>query len=200
MRKTRIGAFVASTALASATILGGAGIASAQDGDSDTIQAGAAKVTATANENCEITFEFGGDASADELKKWNWVADYRVGDEAASIPAEAETDELTEALSVFNPVVASNQDAADALTNHDDYDYDVGFFSNTVNLNDVVEANENGEHTVSFKFYRGAKPEGGWDADVNQGEVVVTGCDDSTGSLGGALGSLDVFGSLGSMS
>src|SRR5699024_1129957 len=148
MRKTRFASLAASAALASATILGGAGIASAAE--TDTVVGNDAKVTATATDNCEVTFEFVGDTSIDRLNSVNWVVDYRVDGGDPTIENE------DPALSVYNPVVASNQKSVDALNNHEDYDYDVGLLKKTVNLNDVVDANEDGEHAVSFKFYRGS--------------------------------------------
>lgn len=200
MRKSRIGAFAAASALASATVLGGAGVAQAQE--SDSITGAEAEVTATANDNCEVTFAFADGVSEERLESVNWVVDYRIGDEAPTIANytdEAE-EELDERLSVFRPVVASNQDTVDALNNNDDYDYDVALMSNTVNLNDLVEANESGEHTLSFKFYRGSAD---WNSEENFGEVTVTGCDtvdEEDGFIGSVIDTIDVFGSLEDMS
>lgn len=198
MRNNRISALLATTALASATLLGGAGIASAA-GASDTITGSDAKVTATANENCEITFGFVGDTTVDRLKELNWVVDYRVDGEEPDIVTKNDDGEVDEQLSVYRPVVASNQATVDALV--EKYDYNVKLLDNTVNLNDVVGANDSGEHTVTFKFYRGSAD---WQAVDNKGEVTVTGCEkteeNNGGLLGSVVGSLDVFGSLEGMS
>lgn len=211
MRKTRFGALAASAALASTMILGGAGVAGASlgagslspetspvAGDTDSITGGGAEVEATPYDNCEVTFEFvaplgdDGELNDSELNLVNWVADYRVDGEEATISNEDEH------LSVFNPVVASNQESVDGLNSHEKFDFDVGLLSKTVNLNDVVEANEDGEHTVTFKFYRGSAD---WDSDENKGEIIVTGCDTTDeGLLGSVVGSVDVFGSLEGMS
>lgn len=200
MRNSRIGTLAAAGALASATILGGAGIAQAQE--SASITGGGAEVTATATDSCEVTFAFDeGSVTEERLESVNWVVDYRIGDEAPTIEAFNEDDELDEQLSVFRPVVASNQDTVDALNNHDEYDFDVGLLDHTVNLNDVAEPNDTGEHTVSFKFYRGSAD---WHSDENRAEVTVTGCetvgDDDPGLIGSVIHTIDVFGSLEGMS
>lgn len=201
MRNTRIGALLASTALASATILGGAGIASAEESGTDAITGGAATVTATANDNCEVTFAFADDIDDDLLDSTNWVVDYRVDGEEPTIPnyTDESEEDLDEQLSVFRPVVASNQGSVDALNDHEQYDYDVDLLDKTVNLNDVIEPNDSGEHTVTFKFYRGTAD---WHSEENQGEVTVTGCDTAGGEglIGSIVGSVDVFGSLEGMS
>lgn len=214
MRKTRFASLAASAALASATILGGAGIANASldagslssdpapvAGETDSVTGGGAEVVATSYNNCEVSFEFTAPEDPAE-NKWNWVVDYRVDQEEPSIPKyendNADDGELIDHLSVFRPVVASKQGVVDSLNKHEN-GYDVDLLKNTVNLNDVVEPNEDGEHTVTFKFYRGSAD---WDnTETNLGEVTVTGCDtledeDDGGLLGSVVGSVDVFGSL----
>lgn len=265
MRKSRIGALVASTALASATLLAGAGVANASvedligsvdvfgslqseqdDGDTDepagpavvdsaeivATSAGIVKdgeeaegaprytLSATAYDNCTVVFtledqweEYGG-PDHDGLPGWR--ADYRVGEEAAVMPAGSSRGTPT-----YRPVVVGNDTIANAIKGRDN-PYDIAANEATVDLTvdrvipdaedvdqtvtrDGVEPNDDGEHVVTFGMYQGpnSAASGQYSFDT---DVTVTGCptteddevDDGDEAGKSPLGSLDVFGSLSS--
>ncbi len=153
-------------------------------------------VTATADD-AECTVDFVMDAIDSENA--NWVADYRVDDEEPNIPNPDD-----EFFHVYNPVVTNQQHVADALN---DAGYIVGLDNSTVDLSGYGP----GEHTVTFKLYRGPSA-GNWTEDEKKTGTVVIDCPgdegpgeeepgDDTGSLGslgelGDPGSLDLLGSL----
>ena len=184
MRNTRIGALLASSALASATILGGAGIASAQGSSSepeapnvvDTASIvmkaqnseeedadGRYTMTATAYDNCTVAFELVNDWP--EGYTPNWRADYRVDQEDPVMPGSSRGDKT------FRPVLGSNQKIEDAINDRaNEYDFATGEV--TVDLTEPrtvpqyddpsqvkelpgVEANEDGKHEITFGVYQG---------------------------------------------
>ncbi|GAA4820656.1 hypothetical protein GCM10023353_30800 [Tomitella cavernea] len=149
-------------------------------------------VAATGYDNCTIDFTLGA-KNSDAI---NWVADFRVDGEDAKIDGGE-----GEFFDVYRPVVTNQADAAQALNDKysDKYGWNVAVDENTVNLDDLgIAPTEDGTHTVTFKMYRGS-PAGGWAAAEEKGwagPVTVTGCETTAGT---ALGSLDLFGSLGSL-
>lgn len=184
MRNTRIGALLASTALASATILGGAGIASAQSSSSepegpaevdtasivmkaqnseDEDAAGRYTLTATAYDNCTVAFELVNDWP--EGYTPNWRADYRVDEEDPVMTGSSRGGDT------YRPVLGSNQKIEDAIQNRaNPYDFATGTV--TVDLTEArtvpqyddpsqvkelpgVEANEDGKHEITFGVFQG---------------------------------------------
>ncbi len=151
-------------------------------------------VTATGYDNCTVDFTL----DAKNSDAINWVADFRVDDEDAKIDGGE-----GEFFDVYRPVVTNQADAAQALNDKygDKYGWDVAVDENTVNLDDLgIAPTEDGTHTVTFKMYRGS-PAGGWAAAEEKGwagPVTVTGCT-TTGGDDAGLGSLGLFGSLGSL-
>jgi len=147
------------------------------------------KVTATAYDNCTVEFNM----EATDSDNVNWVVDYRIDGEEATIDAEGKG----EFFDVYYPVVTNQEDVAASLNAGYDGKYDVGVGEKTVDLSQLerIAPTADGSHTVEFKLYRGS-PVGGWDADSARqtGEITVTGC--PTESPLGSLGSLDVFGSI----
>ena len=187
MRKIRFGAVAASAALASVTVLG-AGTAMAQEGDGDPNRASITSgdnytMTATQTGQCEVTFTL--DSLRDE-DYGNWRADYRVGEE------DPITSQGGSRGDVYRPVVGSNDGIARAIEGRDDpYDFDAN--SAIVNLTEErrvpyadgdpsksyslpgVEANETGEHVITFGVYQGPPA---YDAEIYNldGKLTVTGC------------------------
>lgn len=143
------------------------------------------------------------DASADTVdfamevtdsENANWVAAHRVDDEEPKI--EHDTDPF---FHVYNPVVTNRQHVADSLN---EAGHMVGVDSAAADLSGYGP----GEHTVTFKLYRGPSA-GNWTEEQKQTGTVVIDCPgdegpgDGTGSLGslgdlGDPGSLDLLGSL----
>lgn len=207
MRKMRIGALAASAALASVTIVGGAGTAMAQE-ETDTVTVnseGNYTMTATALGDCQVEFTL---ESEREDNYGNWRGDFRVNNEDP-ITAPGSDSSVGNRGETFRPVVGSNQGIEDAIENDLNYDFETGevivdlsedrtvpdFEGGTTNLSGV-EPNESGEHTVTFGVYQGPV---GYTEDVynTDGEITVYGCE-TEGGLG--LGSLDVFGSIENLS
>ena len=222
MRTNRIGSLLASSALASATILGGAGIASAQsssseaepnvvdtaeivmtaNGNDDENTDGRYTLSATAYDNCTVAFELTDDWPGDYQP--NWRADYRVGDEPAVMPGSSRGGET------YRPVLGSHQGIEDAIDGRYDFDTNTATIDltepRTVPLYDDpseetelagVKPNEDGKHEVTFGVYQGPNTakSGEYSFDTS---VTVEGCPmiEDEGFLGSVVGSLDVFGSL----
>lgn len=180
---------VALLAGAGATALAGGviapGIAGAADASTDTISPDD-RVSVTANAtDADCTVDFLMDADADDDA--NWVADYRVDDEEPTIPNAGD-----EFFHVYNPVVTNQQHVADSLNSMEGQDYKVGVGDSTVDLSGYGP----GEHTVTFKLYRGPSA-GSWTEDQKETGSVVIDCPGEEGS--GSLGSLDELGDLGSL-
>lgn len=226
MRNTRIGAIIASSALASATILGGAGIASAQSAslapgapaevdtasivmkaqNSDDVNAdGRYTMTATAYDNCTVSFELVDDWPDDYTS--NWRADYRVNQEDPVMQGSSRGDET------YRPVLGSNQTIEDAI-NGRTLPYDFATSEVTVDLTESrtvpdyedpskvvalpgVEPNEDGTHKITFGVYQGPSTADSGEYSFNT-SVTVEGCPtaEDDGLIGSVVGSLDVFGSL----
>lgn len=205
MRKMRIGALAASAALASVTIVGGAGTAMAQEDEhTDTVVSeGNYTMTATALGDCQVEFTL---ESEREDNYGNWRGDFRVNSEDPITDGGGSRDE------VFRPVIGSNQGIEDAIEDREE-PYDFGTGEVIVDLAEErtvpdfedgayslpgVEPNESGEHTVNFGVYQGPA---GYTEEGNvyntDGEITVYGCE-TEGGLG--LGSLDVFGSIENLS
>ncbi len=151
-------------------------------------------VTATGYDNCTVDFTL----EAENSDAINWVADFRVDGEDATLPSDE-----GEFFGVYRPVVTNQEDAATALNEKygEKYGWNVAVGENTVNLDELgIAPTEDGTHKVTFKMYRGS-PAGGWDAVEAEGfsePVTVSGCTTTAGE-GAGLGSLDLFGSLGSL-
>lgn len=195
MRNLRVPLLAGAGAAALAGGVIAPGIAGAADASTDTISPDdRVSVTATADDD-ECTVDFVMDAIDSENA--NWVADYRVDEEEPTIPSAGDP-----FFHVYNPVVTNQQAAAEALNGMEGQDYKVGVGTATADLRGYGL----GEHTVTFKLYRGPSA-GNWTEDEKQTGSVVIDCpgdegpDDDTGSLGslgelGDLGSLDLLGSL----
>ena len=192
MRKTRFGAVVASAALASVTVLG-AGTAMAQEDDdrsTDTVTwEDNYTMTATAVGECKVEFTL---ESGYDDNYGNWRGDYRVGEEPP-ITAPGPNERVGNRGETYRPVIGSNQGIADAIKDRGDKAYDFGTGTVTVDLREPrtvpyadgdpdevytlpgVEANETGEHVISFGVYQGPPA---YDAEIynTDGEIVVTGC------------------------
>ncbi|WP_248499710.1 hypothetical protein [Tomitella gaofuii] len=163
------------------------GIASAADGGTtDSISPDSrVTVSATGNDDCTVDFTL----KATDSDTANWVADYRVDGEDPTIESTGDA-----FFNVYHPVVTNQKDAAEALNGLEDHDYNVGVNTQQVDLSSYGP----GEHTVTFKLYRGPSA-GNWgDEEKQTGEITVTCADDQEDGTG-SLGSLDVFGSLGSI-
>lgn len=193
MRKSRIGALVASSALASATILGGAGIAGAQQTE------GPVMFMAEGNDQCEVTFTI-----SNQTNSTAYTMDYRINDE----PLEGQ-DFGTGAT---GRIVLSSDAAEPHFGSGQGYVSDrfPVVSETTVNLNELEDApaTEDGAYTVSYRIILG--PDGNHRGDGEWHETTVTGCEtevddsdveDPEGDLiGSIIGSVDVFGSLEGMS
>lgn len=183
MRNNRISALLATTALASATLLGGAGIASAQDStpdegptevdsasivmkaegsDADDAD-GRYTMTATAYDNCTVAFELTNDWP--EGYTPNWRADYRIGEEEPVMVGSSRGE------GTWRPVLGTNpatEAAIEARTNP----YDFATNTATVDLTESrivpkyedtsqvktlpgVAENEDGKHEITFGVYQG---------------------------------------------
>lgn len=156
MRKTRIGALLASTALASATVLGGAAVANASTEDvlgSLDVGGSLFPEAEEPTEPTEVDFaEIVGTSLNDEPRytmtataydnctvaftlsdDWpgdyqpNFRADYRVGEEAPVMPGSSRGDET------YRPVLGSNQAVADAIENRPN-EYNFAANEDTVDL------------------------------------------------------------------
>ncbi len=163
-------------------------------------------LTATGYDNCTVTFEltnlwedYPGTAGGP-----NWRTDYQVDDESPSIERDIRD--------VYRPVLTNSQATKNAIDAREN-PYEIALGETTVDLtaertvplsnDDVttvpgVESNADGEHTVTFGVYQGPGLGNALDEYNDTKSVTVTGCptaDDATGSLG----SLDLFGSLGSL-
>lgn len=188
MRKSRISAVVASSALASATILGGAGIAGAQQTE------GPVNFMAAGNDQCEVTFTI-----SNKTNSVDYAIDYRIDDE----PLEGE-DFGT------GPTgrVVLNSDAAEPHRVPGRGEDAVRYVSDrfpvvsetTVNLNEVEDAppTEDGSYTISYRMIIG--PDATHRGDGEWHETTVTGCETEDDLMGSIIGSVDVFGSLEGMS
>lgn len=188
MRNTRIGALLASSALASATILGGAGIASAQEASPDNIT-----FSATDNGDCTATFEVVNTTNSDWAEVHYWTGD--------DVPAEAPAFEQNEGAELAI--------AADAAFRDENGDWYAPYSETRGNTDikqktyvrglepvtttaDVDFSDEAAEDGVVSVGYRMTNPDTK-DYDLSLKTLDVTGC-----GGGGFLGSLDVFGSLSS--
>lgn len=218
MRKTRIGALAASTALASVTVFGGAAVATAQEADdpgTDTIVSeGNYSMTAKDLGNCQVEFTLDSHRVDDY---GNWRGDFRV-DEGDPLTTVEELDSSYGNRGVtYLPVITSSQGTADAVADRE-YPYDFDAHQTVVDLTkdrtvpnledapneteirDGVEANENGEHTVNFGVYQGPVAQS-TDAYNKKGEVTVTGCPTTATDLPElSSGSSDIFGLLTNLS
>lgn len=220
MRNTRIGALLASATLASATILGGAGIASAQEsspgtdaptevdtasivmkanGSEDEDAAGRYTLTATAYDNCTVAFELVNDWP--EGYTPNWRADYRVDQEDPVMPGSSRGGVT------YRPVLGSNQKIEDAIKDRE-HPYDFATGKVTVDLTETrtvpqyddpslvtelpgVEANEDGKHEITFGVYQGPNTAASGEYSFNTA-VTAEGCPLAEDEEGGAglIGSL----------
>ena len=221
MRKTRFASLAASAALASATILGGAGLAQAQsssepemvDSAEIVMKAGGEDdgegrytLSATAYDNCTVAFELEDNWPGEYTP--NWRADYRVGKEKPVMPGSSRGE------NTYRPVLGSHDGIEEAIENRGDkaYDFDTGQV--TVDLteprtvpqyddpSDVterpgVEPNQDGTHEITFGVYQGPNTAAHNEYSFNT-SVTVEGCPttDDGGLLGSVVGSVDVFGSL----
>lgn len=192
MRKLRFGALAASAALASVTVLG-AGTAMAQEGDGEpntaTVESeGHYTMTATAIGECKVEFDL---VSHYDDNYGNWRGDYQVGEEDP-ITAPGANESVGNRGETYRPVVTNQPGTAGAIEDREN-PYDFGVGPVTVDLteertvpyadgdvNEVyelpgVEANETGEHVISFGVYQGPPA---YDAEIynTDGEIVVTGC------------------------
>lgn len=146
MRKTRIGALLASTALASATVLGGAAVANAstedvlgsldvggslfpeaeepeadepEAGETDTVRSeGNYIMTATAFDNCTVQFTLQTERDEDY---GNWRGDYQVNDEPP-ITEPGSDPSVGNRGETYRPALGSNQNIEEAI----DGTYDFG--------------------------------------------------------------------------
>lgn len=220
MRKTHFASLAASAALASATIVGGAGLAQAQSASSEedasvvgteTIQFDDRfTLIGTAYDNCTVAFKLTSDRTDGVTE--NLRADYRVGGEDSVMDR---TDQGVREQ-VYRPAVVSNETVHKAITEERGNPYDVGLGTTTIDLTEDrtvpdkddtdnttvlpgVEPNDTGEHTITFGVYQGSGlNENNKELYETTEDVVVSGCPitDDGGLLGGVVGSVDVFGSL----
>lgn len=191
MRKTHLGTFIASTALASATVLGGAGVASAQQDE------GPVQFSAEGNDNCEVVFTV-----QNQTNSKYYQMDYQIDSEFDGHDGVTWAERMHDA--------AQNGDSRWGLSSgiaEGTEEFKVGgagYVSNldpftttkTVNLRDLDDLPypESDEHTIQYRLIWG--PHTAHRDDANVYETTVTGCDDSTVPGEGAFGSLDIFGSL----
>lgn len=143
---------------------------------------------AAGNDQCEVEFTVLNSTNGEYILDW-WVegqektgTDYGIGETGQIIESRNYTPTNT------NPAVPYR------------FDYEVPLTTNVVYNLDEVEGlpdSEDGEYVVNYRMASG--PEGAHRGDPDGYTTEVTGCeteDEGTGSL--SLGSLDVFGSLGS--
>lgn len=185
MRTTRFGAIAASTALAATTILGGAGIAQAEE----------KAVTFSASSNGDCTAEFTATNKTNSDKN---VVHYWTGDDVPdTAPEYGENDDADLAITADAASTDENGDLyapyseADETEHQSRYVTGLTAVKTTAHVDFSDEVAEDGVVTVAYRMT-------GVERDDYNNELKtldVTGC-----GGGGFLGSLDVFGSLGSMS
>lgn len=212
MRMKRIGAVAASAALASITVLGGAGTAMAQETDTATVTSeGNYTMTATAIGDCQVEFTLESLRGDDY---GNWRGDFQVNGEDP-LAAPGSNPEVGNRGETFRPVIGSNQSIADAIAEREN-PYDFGTSTVTVDLTDNrtvpnfdeltetmtldgVQANDTGTHTVNFGVYQGPP---GYDAEIynTNGQITVTGCPTTDDAPIGDNLSAEIFGALENLS
>lgn len=192
MRKARFGGLLASTALAGATILGGAGIASAQD-------TAPVEFNAVGGEDCTVTFSIDNRTNSDRYR-----IDYQINgefnEEADPNWVEAKHDGLNDAeedgptrwgptSKVAEGVPPLGEEGAGPHNG----DYELTTAEKTVKLKeleDLPDPNEDGSYTIQYRLIWG--PEANFRFDEDEPEsVTVTGCEDDP--FGSAKGSADLF-------
>ena len=191
MNNSRLGAFVAGVALASATVLGGAGVASAQQDE------GPVQFSAEGNDNCEVVFtvqnqtnsrfytiDYQIDGEFDGHEDGTWAERMHAGNDTGDIRwgAHSEIADDTVEFQSGGPGYVSNLDPVTSTL--------------TVNLRDLDDLPnpEAGERTIEYRLIYG--PHTPHRDDPNVYETTVTGCAEPTGPVAGSVGSLDLLGSL----
>lgn len=212
MRMKRIGAVAASAALASITVLGGAGTAMAQETDTATVTSeGNYTMTATAIGDCQVEFTLKSLRGDDY---GNWRGDFQVNEEDP-ITAPGSNPGVGNRGETFRPVIGSHQGIADAIADREN-PYDFGAGTVTVDLTAErtvpdfdeptetmtlpgVEANADGTHTVNFGVYQGPPR---YDAEIynTNGQITVTGCPTTEDDWFGGNLSAEIFGELENLS
>ena len=189
MRKFTAGSIAASGALAAVTILGGAGVAAAQQDE------GPVRFSAEGNDQCEVTFTI-----ENETNSRYYTIDFMVDDEFTYWQEDSHYSVTRFALSSDAETPLFPED-----TNSYAADRDPVTSERTIDLRDLYNRPnpDADEHTISYRMIRGPVTAHRDDESVYTTEV--SGCaddgadeDSGQGSLGGVLGSVDVFGSLGS--
>ena len=197
MRKTRFGGLLASTALAGATILGGAGIASAED-------TGPVTFDATTDE-CSVTFSIDNRTNSE-----NYQIDYQINGEFdeeseggswADAKHEGLDDVKQDGPTRWGPTSAVADDVTpfgeEGAGPHNG-EYELATAEETVNLkqlDDLPKANEDGSYTIQYRLIWG--PEQNYRSDSGLPgveevkEVTVTDCEDD--AFGSAKGSANLF-------
>lgn len=196
MRKARFGGLLASTALAGATILGGAGIASAQD-------TAPVEFNAEGGDDCTVTFSIDNRTNSE-----NYRIDYQINgefnDEGRADDAtwaEAKHDGLDDGAETGPTRWGPTSVVADEVTplgeegaGPHNGEYELATAEETVNLkqlDDLPDPNEDGSYTIEYRLIWG--PEANFRFDNEEPEkVTVTGCD-SDNPFGSAKGSADLF-------
>lgn len=194
MRTTSLGAFVASAALASATVLGGAGAASAQQDE------GPVQFSAEGGDNCEVIFtvqnqtnskfytiDYQIDGEFDGHEDGTWDERKHAGSESGDIRWGAHS-EIADDTDEFQAGVTGYVSNLDPVTS-----------TKTVNLRDLDDLPnpEADEHTIQYRLIYG--PHTPHRDDANIYTTSVTGCADSTDPSDGSVGSAELFGSLKSL-
>ena len=191
MRMTRLGAFVSSATLASATVLGGAGVASAQQDE------GPVQFSATGNDNCEVVFTV-----QNQTNSKFYQIDYQIDSEFDGHGGGTWAERMHDAAQDSGTRWGVSSGIADDTEEFDPgevgyvYDLDPVTSTLTVNLRDLADLPnpDADEHTIEYRLIWG--PHTPHRDDANVYETTVTGCEEPTGPGAGSVGSLDLLGSL----
>lgn len=200
MRKTRIGALVASSALAGATLFGGAGIALAEDNRPvtfDAVQTGECEVTFTVtnttnSEHYQIDYQINGefDGAVEGYDSWadaghNAVEDYDQGGEGAT--------RWGPASKVADGVDVRDEENTAYTTGHAATDS-----TKVVNLKDLKnlpDADEDGNYEIEYRLIWGPETSHRFD-DKDPLTLTLEDCDlgsDEGSIFDNIFGSLDLF-------
>lgn len=185
MRRNRFAALVGSATLAGAGVLGGAGIAQAQQDE------GPVQFNAVGNDQCEVTFTIENRTNSED-----YTVDYMIDDEFANWKTDKHYSVTRFALSskaeapLWGGGIPYVSDREPVVNNR------------TIDLKTVenLPNPDSDTHTISYRLIRG--PHVDHRDDDNVYTTDVSGCADggSGGLVGSIIGSVDVFGSLGTLS
>lgn len=182
MHKLSMRTFAAAGTLA--LVVGGAAVASAQQDE------GPVRFNAEGNDQCEVTFTI-----ENETNSEYYTIDYMIDDEFGFWETDGH-------YSVTRFALSSQAEAPTFPGSGYVWDRDTVTSERTIDLRGVefLPNPDADEHTISYRLIRG--PQTAHRDDGNVYTTVVNGCEaeEGGGLIGSLIGSVDVFGSLGSTS